>query len=226
MPVHKIAEYSPQKREVGALLEAVGFSPLRCRGNAQLAFARRWLTACVLGALLLGLAACGGTAAPSPVASAGAAQVAASSQLLADAGQSAIPQPGEIAPDFSYTLADGSTRTLAGLRGKQVLVNFWATWCGPCRMEMPDLQRALAEHPNLVVLGVNKLETPEQIAAFAGELKVGFLLIANPSGDIPERYAAQLLPTSYFINSDGTIALRKTGVMDYQFMANHLAELK
>ena len=145
---------------------------------------------------------------------------------MADAGQSAIPQPGEIAPDFSYTLADGSTRTLAGLRGKQVLVNFWATWCGPCRTEMPDLQRALAEHPNLVVLGVNKLETPEQIAAFAGELKVGFLLIANPSGDIPERYAAQLLPTSYFINSDGTIALRKTGVMDYQFMTNHLAELK
>ena len=61
---------------------------------------------------------------------------------------------------------------------------------------------------------------------FAGELKVTFPLITNLKGDIAARYAAQLLPTSYFINSDGTIALRKTGVMDYAFIKNHLAELK
>ena len=138
----------------------------------------------------------------------------------------AIPEKGEAAPDFEYTLPDGSTHRLSDLRGKKVLLNFWATWCVPCRTEMPDLQQALGKYSDVAVLGVNKAQDVEQLGPFASELKVGFPLIANPDGDIAARYAAQLLPTSYFINSDGTIALRKTGVMDYTFITNHLDELK
>jgi AhpC/TSA family protein len=92
---------------------------------------------------------------------------------------------------------------------------------------MPDLQKALGEAGgSVVVLGVNKAEQADLIAPFADELRVSFPLIANPSGDIAGRYAAQLLPTSYFINSDGTIALRKTGVMSYSFIKTHLGQLK
>jgi thiol-disulfide isomerase/thioredoxin len=175
----------------------------------------------------LALAACGGAAAPASVPAAGPATVAVSSQILGDAGQSVIPEVGEVAPDFAYTTADGATHKLSELHGKKVLLNFWATWCGPCRFEMPDIQKAVDESGGAVIaLGVNKAEEMSVIVPFADELKITFPLIANQKADIAARYAAQLLPTSYFINSDGTIALRKTGVMDYMFIKNHLAELK
>jgi len=179
--------------------------------------------------LLCGLAlvACGGAVAPASVPAAGPGTIAIDSQILSDAGQSAIPQVGEVAPDFAYTTADGATHKLSELHGKKVLLNFWATWCGPCRFEMPDIQKAIDESGGAVIaLGVNKAQEMKEIVPFAGELKVTFPLITNLKGDIAARYAAQLLPTSYFINSDGTIALRKTGVMDYMFIKNHLAELK
>jgi thiol-disulfide isomerase/thioredoxin len=157
----------------------------------------------------------------------GPATIAVDSRILSDAGQSVIPDVGEVAPDFSYTSADGATHKLSELHGKKVLLNFWATWCGPCRFEMPDIQKAIGESGGgVIALGVNKAEEMKEIVAFADELKVTFPLITNQKGDIAARYAAQLLPTSYFINSDGTIALRKTGVMNYTFIKNHLAELK
>jgi thiol-disulfide isomerase/thioredoxin len=172
------------------------------------------------------LVGCGAATAPAPVPDA-PASIAPSSQILPDAGQSVIPEVGEVAPDFSYTAADGTSHKLSDLRGKKVLLNFWATWCGPCRSEMPDIQKAIGETGGAVaVLGVNKAEAMSVIVPFAKELQVTFPLITNSNGDIAARYAAQLLPTSYFINSDGTIALRKTGVMDYTFIKNHLAELK
>lgn len=175
----------------------------------------------------LALGACGGAGTPSLSTPGAPATIAVASQILKDAGQSVIPNVGEAAPDFAFTMADGVTYKLSELHGKKVLLNFWATWCGPCRSEMPDIQKAIGESGGaVVVLGVNKAEDMSVIAPFAQELNVTFPLITNPKGDIAARYAAQLLPTSYFINSDGTIALRKTGVMNYTFIKNHLAELK
>jgi thiol-disulfide isomerase/thioredoxin len=100
--------------------------------------------------------------------------------------------------------------------------------CAPCRSEMPDLQKALGEvnDASVVVLGVNKAQELKEIAPFADESHISFPLIANPAGDIAGRYAAQNLPTSYFINSDGTIGLEKTGVMNYSFIKTHLDLLK
>ena len=187
---------------------------------------RRMLT---LVLLVLALSACA-SAAGSLAATAGPAvphTIAPESKLVGDTAPADIPQVGQPAPDFQYTMPDGSTHTLAQLRGKKVLVNFWATWCGPCRSEMPDLQKAQGEMgDSVVVLGVNKGEELKEIAPFADELRISFLLIANPAGDIAGRYGAQNLPTSYFINSDGTIGLRKTGVMNYTFIKSHLDQLK
>ncbi|SRR6266545_3449946 len=181
-----------------------------------------------LAVIILVLAACGSAGGAATLAQPGGqAVIAADSKLIGDAGQADIPEVGAVAPDFQYTMLDGTTHRLSELRGKKVLLNFWATWCAPCRIEMPDIQKALGERSEPVaVLGVNKAEAVDAIAAFAGEVKVGFPLIANPQGDIGSRYAAINLPTSYFINSDGTIGLRKTGVMDESFINNHLDQLK
>ena len=178
-----------------------------------------------LGLLALALSAC--TSAAPPSGPAVPHTIASESKLIGDTAPIEIPQVGQIAPDFQYTLPDGSTHMLSQLRGKKVLINFWATWCGPCRSEMPDLQKALGETGDaVVVLGVNKAQELKEIAPFADELRISFPLIANPAGDIAGRYGAQNLPTSYFINSDGTIGLKKTGVMNYAFIKTHIDLLK
>jgi len=184
---------------------------------------RRVLT---LGLLALALSACA-SAAP-PAGPAVSHTIAPESKLVADTAPVDLPQVGQIAPDFQYTMPDGNPHMLSQLRGKKVLLNFWATWCGPCRSEMPDLQKALGEvrDSSVVVLGVNKAQELKEIAPFADELRISFPLIANPAGDIAGRYGAQNLPTSYFINSDGTIGLKKTGVMNYSFIKTHLDQLK
>jgi thiol-disulfide isomerase/thioredoxin len=173
-------------------------------------------------ALTLGLAACGAgrsdASAPTPDTS---QVVLASASALIDAG-SGRPAVGEVAPDFSYTLADGSIHRLSELRGKRVLLNFWATWCLPCREEMPDLQQAAGAQSDLVVLAVNRNEAPEAIARFGAEIGVRFPLIANISGDISDRYGATSLPLSYFINSDGTISGRQIGALTPALLGQRL----
>src|SRR3954468_25038690 len=187
---------------------------------------RRILTLGLLVVALSGCAGANGAVAPT-VGPAVPHTIAPDSQIVGDAAPADLPQVGQIAPDFQYTMPDGSTHTLSQLRGKKVLVNFWATWCGPCRSEMPDLQKALGEAgASVVVLGVNKAQELKEIAPFADELGISFPLIANQAGDIAGRYGAQNLPTSYFINSDGTIGLKKTGVMNYSFIKAHLDQLK
>ena len=179
--------------------------------------------------LALTLAACSSaTAGVAPTASSAVSHtIAPESKLVESTAPVDIPQVGQPAPDFQYTMPDGSTHTLSQLHGKKVLVNFWATWCGPCRSEMPDLQKALGETgDSVVVLGVNKAQELKEIAPFADELRISFPLIANSAGDIAGRYGAQNLPTSYFINSDGTIGLKKTGVMNYTFIKAHIDQLK
>lgn len=155
----------------------------------------------------------------------GSVVIATSSKLLGSSP--AVPQVGDPAPDFEYTLADGTVTRLSDLRGKKVLINFWATWCAPCRLEMPALQEASLEYADagLVVLGVNLVESPNDIVPFGNEFGITFPLITNRSGDIRDAYAAQNIPTSYFINSDGTIADKHLGVIDVTYIAERLAEM-
>jgi len=153
--------------------------------------------------------------------------IAPESKLLDSSGDTVMPNVGEAAPDFEYTLGDGTTHKLSDLHGKKVLLNFWATWCEPCRSEMPDLQKAVdAYNGSVVVVGVNKLEPVAVIPPFVNEMNVGFPLVVNTKGDISTRYAAKNIPTSFFINTDGTIGFRQIGVMNYAFIKQHLDQLK
>lgn len=180
-----------------------------------------------LGLVAILAAGCGATLAPAPtmgVPDGLPAHVALGSRLLD--GGSGVPQVGDPAPDFSFTMQDGTAQKLSDLRGRLVLVNFWATWCAPCKEEMPDLQRIADERGDqVVVVGVNKLETLDAIAPFARQMDISFTLIPNPAGDVSDRYAARNIPTTYFINSDGTIGAVQLGVMTYEQASEHLARL-
>lgn len=155
------------------------------------------------------------------------ATIAVASRLVQPDERADPPQPGMPAPDFTYRMNDGSTQSLSMLRGRKVVLNFWATWCEPCRAEMPDLQRlADARSADLTVLGVNKDQELDPILSFLPEVPVRYTLIANPDGDISERYGVRSLPMTYFINSDGSVAAMHIGFMDYTEMERQVANLR
>lgn len=176
--------------------------------------------------LALALAACAGTQpAAEPVAfDASDALIAAESRLL-DRGRGSVAV-GEAAPDFSFTLADGTTTRLSDLRGTPVVLNFWATWCLPCIEEMPAIEQVYREaEGDLAVLAVNRNELPAAIARFAPTVNVSFPLIADLGGTIGDRYTVTSLPTTYFIASDGTIHARHIGALSAQQLAEQIEAL-
>lgn len=142
------------------------------------------------------------------------------SQLL-DTQESTLVDVGMPAPDFSFTLTDGSTHTLHELRGKKVLINFMTTWCSHCNDEMPHLQHAGIEFfdAGLVVLGIVADERVEMIETFAQHHQVTFPLIADPSGAIRNRYGVEGFPKSYFINSEGMVVAVHLGSIDRDTIA-------
>jgi cytochrome c biogenesis protein CcmG, thiol:disulfide interchange protein DsbE len=177
-------------------------------------------------ALALALTACASaqpTAAPDDF-DAGDALIAAESRLL-DRGRGPVTV-GELAPDFSFTLTDGSTTRLSDLRGTPVLINFWATWCLPCVEEMPAIEQVYRDaEGGLAVLAVNRNELPAAIARFAPTVNVSFPLIADLGGTIGDRYTVTSLPTTYFIAGDGTIHARHIGALSVQQLAEQIEAL-
>lgn len=157
----------------------------------------------------------------------GPAVIAVESAMLAEVDGS-LPEVGALAPDFAYTMPDGTIARLSDLRGNKVLLNFWATWCAPCRAEMPAIQAALNRHANdgFNVLAVNQSEELARIKLFADELGLTIPLITNVSSDISDAYGARGLPTTYFINRDGTIGFRHIGLMSADFIELRIEEMQ
>lgn len=118
----------------------------------------------------------------------------------------AAPQVGFLAPDFTLTTLAGETVTLSELRGKPVVLNFWATWCPPCRAELPHFQAAHEAHGDEVaILAVDERESPQQVAGFARQLGLTFPIPLDTDGRIGVEYRVRALPTTYFIDADGVI---------------------
>jgi cytochrome c biogenesis protein CcmG/thiol:disulfide interchange protein DsbE len=124
---------------------------------------------------------------------------------------------GISAPNFELTSLDGKKVKLSDYRGKAVLLNFWATWCGPCKVEMPwfvDLQKKYA-NDGLVVLGIamDDSEAPK-IAEFASEMGVNYPVLLG-TDKVSEQYGnVEFLPTSFYINRDGKFVGKGVGLID------------
>ena len=121
---------------------------------------------------------------------------------------------GNLAPDFTTVTPDGEAIALSDYRGDIVLINFWATWCGPCRVEMPEFQNVYERYNErgFTVLAVDFLESPEVVTAFAEEIGVKFPLAMDESGDINDSYDINQYPTSYVIDGNGVIIGRQAGL--------------
>ncbi|NLF79339.1 MAG: redoxin domain-containing protein [Chloroflexi bacterium] len=134
---------------------------------------------------------------------------------------------GQRAPDFEAQTLDGETVALSDYRGQMVLVNFWATWCGPCREEMPDFETIYNLHraEGFVVLAVNNQEEPDTVRTFADELGLTFPIVLDETGTINSklyRSAIQGYPTSLLLDPDGIIVQRFSGLVDGAQLLNAL----
>jgi len=116
------------------------------------------------------------------------------------------PAVGHPAPDFTLTTVTGETFKLSDLRGTPVVLNFWATWCPPCRGEMPELQAASQRLAGQVaIIGVDQAETPAQVQAFAAQSGVTYPIPLDERAEASRLYAVRSLPTTFFIDRAGVI---------------------
>jgi thiol-disulfide isomerase/thioredoxin len=119
--------------------------------------------------------------------------------------------PGEeiAAPDFHLKSPEGSALSLSALRGRPVLLNFWATWCPPCRAEMPLLQQVYNDPAwqarGLVILAVDLKESGEDVSKFMAENSLSFTALLDTTGAIGDLYNIRSVPTTYIIDKDGII---------------------
>ena len=117
--------------------------------------------------------------------------------------------PGNVAPDFSLKTLDGQELTLKSFAGKRVLLNFWATWCGPCVDELPALQALYTKLQNqgFTVLGVGVDDSPERLKEFQQRFKITYPIVVDPTGGIKGRYGIVGLPESFLLDSEGRIVM-------------------
>lgn len=136
---------------------------------------------------------------------------------------------GQSAPDFTLETLDHQPVTLADLRGKVVIINFWASWCAPCRLEMPALQQAYEAYQGkgVVILAVN-LTAQDAIAEaekFVQELGLTFPILLDEVGEVSEAYQVLGLPTTIFVNREGDIARTHLGPMTETQIEQFVTEL-
>lgn len=139
---------------------------------------------------------------------------------------------GEMAPDFELTTLAGEPVKLSDYKGKKVILNFWATWCPPCRAEMPDMQKYYAEQApgeNVEILAVNLTTADkgmEAINSFVDEFQLTFPVPMDTEGDIGEIYQAASIPTSYMIDTEGRVQNKIVGPMNEQMMEDFIANME
>ena len=163
-----------------------------------------------------------------------AASAAATTITAEEFRQKGLQPPKERVEVIDFELQDlsGATRSLSDYRGKVVFLNFWATWCGPCRFEMPSMetlyQRFKAK--GLVIVAVNLQEDRNSVQRFVDEYGLSFPVLLDTTGRVGATYGARSIPTTYIVDRDGfvlagTIGTREWDTEDYlRFFEKLLAE--
>jgi peroxiredoxin len=140
---------------------------------------------------------------------------------------SAVPQGitvGNRARDFRVDSLDGKKVSLGDYRGSVVLLNFWATWCAPCRAEIPDLEAAYQAHKDndFVVLGINVQESPQDVGPFVSALNMTYPILMDPEGKVWQQYRGLGLPMSLLVDEEGVIQVRHMGILTADQLQDYL----
>lgn len=156
----------------------------------------------------------------------GCSEDAGSPPQLSQVNASGTVAERDPAPDFSVTTFDGATFTLSqhlADDGRPVFLNLWASWCGPCRAEMPDLDAAAANNPDIAFIGVAVQDELEKARDFADEIGVTYPLAFDEAREVDDGYAPIGLPASFIISPEGLIVERVFGPLTESQIEEKLA---
>jgi peroxiredoxin len=136
------------------------------------------------------------------------------------------PEVGSPAPDFQLDTLSGDAVRLSEFRGKPVLLNFWATWCGPCRLEMPAIESRFEEHKSdLVVMGINFDEPASDVQTYVKELGLTFTILLDPGGEVQKLYRIRGYPSTYIVDAGGVVRIQHIGVMTQDQLDGYLSQV-
>lgn len=150
-------------------------------------------------------------------------------QPPAASAQAAAPLAGSPAPDFTLRTPTGQTIRLSDHFGQPIIVNFWASWCGPCRSEFPEFQRVAVDNAGKVlIIGVNStsVDKAEAVPEFIKKFGITFPIVLDEQGQVVETYHVLGLPTTVFINSKGLINEIFTGPLSKAYIESKIQELE
>ena len=142
-------------------------------------------------------------------------------------GQPPRPEPGRAAPDFILQTPDGRSVRLSDLQGKAVIINFWATWCVPCRKEFPEFIQAYQEFKGqgLEILAVDLQESRELAASFAKEFGAPFPIPLDTTGQVAAAYRITGLPVTFFIDRQGVVSSSWLGQISRELLRERLGKI-
>lgn len=146
----------------------------------------------------------------------------AAEQTEPDIEGTTLVKAGMEAPDFSVELFDGGTLTLSELKGKVVWLNFWATWCPPCRAELKRVQTDIVDHfagKEFLFLPISRQDTREQVAAFREQNGYTFTMGLDPDRAIYDRFASNYIPRNFLIDQQGRVVMTSVGYEPEEFEA-------
>jgi peroxiredoxin len=145
-------------------------------------------------------------------------------QVVSD--DSGVLMAGDTAQNFFLQDLQGNTVSLEDFRGRPVVVNFWATWCAPCRLEMPALQDAQDQYEDdgLVILAINDQESVEDVADFVDELDLRLTTLLDPDGVVSGLYNVFNFPTTVFVDADGVVTAVHRGLLVESQIEEYLSQ--
>ncbi len=135
-----------------------------------------------------------------------------------------LQEEGSTAPEFTLNTLEGKPVSLSEFRGRPVVLEFWATWCGPCRHQFPKMARLHEQYEGEVqFLMVNTAEDAATVRAFAEQVEVPGIILMDPTDKVGERYGTRILPSLFFIDADGVVQAAVPGALkDVELFMNYM----